>query len=86
MKPNCTLKQYALMRLAVNLIDRHIRFDPQDHVPLCCYEKCRHFDGKRCGLTGNEPEQTCRPACAKLVKSLEVLHQTLFSNLMGKKS
>lgn len=74
-----TLKRYVLVRAAVDLVDRHIRFAPEDKLPLCCREKCRHFGGKRCGLTGNEPEQVCRPACSKLVNALMVLDQTLIS-------
>jgi hypothetical protein len=31
-------------------------------------DQCKHFDGKRCALTGNEPEQTCRPGVSEVVR------------------
>jgi len=67
-----TLDNYTLVRGALDTVSKGIRFDPRDHVPLCS-EKCPHHDGKRCRVTGNEPEQVCRPGCAILIKALMVL-------------
>jgi hypothetical protein len=75
---NATLNRFPLVRGAVDLVAKQIRFDPADKLPLCCMEKCPHYDGKRCNLTGNEPEQTCRTAVAKLIRALMNLDATLF--------
>jgi hypothetical protein len=40
---------------------------PIDHggafagVPLCSFERCPSYDGKRCRETGNEPDRICMP-------------------------
>ena len=47
-------------------VDPKIQLDPKDHTPICTPE-CRHHDGKRCRLTGNEPEQLCEPAVALVI-------------------
>jgi hypothetical protein len=73
------LTKFKLVRQAVDEIDEHVTFD-DEMVPRCCREECRHFDGKRCGRTGNEPEQTCRPAVGKLVKLATALDLVLFED------
>jgi hypothetical protein len=78
-KPAKRLARFKLVRQAVDQIDPHIRFD-QDRVPSCCRDQCRHFDGQRCGRTGQEPEQTCRPAVGKVVKLATALDLVLFED------
>lgn len=71
-----TLRKFTLTRSATDTVSTKIRFG-EDFVPECCGEPCPHHDGKRCALTGEEPERVCRPACAKLVKALMVLDHTI---------
>jgi hypothetical protein len=70
------LKQFKLVRQVADQVDKHIEF--LNRVPLCCLEQCSRFDGKRCRLTGNEPEQTCQPVVSKLVKLACSLDLVLF--------
>jgi hypothetical protein len=73
------LAYFKLVRQETDAIDRHIRFD-QDLSPMCCREKCQHFDGKRCGRTGEEPDALCRPVVGKLVKLCCSLDHVLFED------
>ena len=44
-------------------------------VPWCAEDKCHHFDGKRCDLTGNRTYRLCGPtieAMAELLSTREV--------------
>jgi len=62
----------TLIRTTVSKVCERIEFDSDD-VPICCMELCPHFSGKYCNLTGNEPEQTCRPVVTRLVRAIMVL-------------
>ena len=40
-------------------------------VPWCTEERCRHFDGKRCGLTGFRPASICEPGVLMMGELLD---------------
>jgi hypothetical protein len=71
------LRMFKLVRQAADKIDKHILFD-DGLVPVCCWQQCRHFDGKRCSLIGEVPEYCCHPVVGKLVKLACSLDLVLF--------
>lgn len=37
-------------------------------IPECSHEKCSHYDGKRCGITGSRPAVICEPVVASMAE------------------
>lgn len=46
-------------------------------VPLCSRERCPSYDGKRCGETGNKPDEVCVPEVRAMATRLVEATRTL---------
>ncbi len=46
-------------------------------VPYCSEENCRHYDGKRCALTGNQPGAICVPAVERMAEVLDAVEDLI---------
>lgn len=69
--------------------------EPEIHhgIGFCAYDKCRHYDGKRCELIGARPGNICEPwvgdlVAAKVVESCNDPHATVvrFSMVNGEET
>lgn len=62
----------TLLQLSQHLWGEGVRpaWREEDGIPTCKMDECPSYDGKRCILTGFEPEQVCEPAVRGMVNAL----------------
>lgn len=48
-----------------------------NEVPLCSFDACPSFDGKRCKITGYRPKELCEPAVREMSATIADLRDRL---------
>lgn len=56
-----------------------------DGIPLCTYEDCASYDGKRCEMLGCRPSRVCEPQVAMMAEAIKqaVCQLDYLQNLWG---